>query len=78
MDIQANTTCTVQAHLQSSLEVAGTTNQLSGPIRSPGSWRGGTNITIGAGGLGFDSTAGQIEHNVADGSPPLRSFFGAV
>ena len=35
-------------------------------------------IAIGAGGTAFDSQAGQIEHNVANGSPPLRRFFGAV
>ena len=26
----------------------------------------------------FDSRAGQIGHSVANGSPPLRRFFGAV
>ena len=36
------------------------------------------NIAIGAGGLGFDSCAGQIGHSVANGSPVLRHFFGAV
>ena len=34
--------------------------------------------TIGVGGLGFESQAGQIRHSVANGSPPLRRFFGAV
>ena len=33
---------------------------------------------IGAGSLGFDSQAGQIGHCVANYSPPLRDFFGAV
>ena len=36
------------------------------------------NNAICAGGLGFDSRAGQIGHSVANGSPPLRRFFGAV
>ena len=31
----------------------------------------------GAGGLRFDSQANQID-SVANGSPPLRRFFGAV
>ena len=35
-------------------------------------------IAIGAGGSGFDSRAGQIRHNAANGSPPLQRFFGAV
>ena len=35
-------------------------------------------IAIGAGGLGFDFWAGQIGHRVANDSPPLRHFFGAV
>ena len=35
-------------------------------------------IAIGAGGLGFDSRAGQIRHTVADGSPALQRFFEAV
>ena len=29
----------------------------------------------GAGGLGFDSGAGQNEHSAANGSPPLPHFF---
>ena len=33
---------------------------------------------IGVGGLGFDSEEGQIKHSVANGSPLLRRFFGAV
>ena len=33
-------------------------------------------VAIGAGGLGFDSLAGQIGHSVADASPSLRRFFG--
>ena len=36
------------------------------------------NIDIRAGGLGFDSRAGQIKHSVTNGMPPLRCFFGAV
>ena len=34
--------------------------------------------TIGARVLGFDSQAGQIEHSVANDSPPLQKFFGTV
>ena len=29
-------------------------------------------------GLGFNSRAGQIDHSVANGSPPLRRFFGVA
>ena len=32
-------------------------------------------LAISEGGLGFDSRAGQIEHSVSYGSPPLRLFF---
>ena len=32
----------------------------------------------GARGLGFDYRTGQIEFIAANGSPPLRRFFGAV
>ena len=32
----------------------------------------------GAGGWGFDSRTGKIQHSIAIGSPPLRRFFGAV
>ena len=32
----------------------------------------------GAGGHGSDSRIGLIAHSVANGSPPLRRFFGAV
>ena len=35
-------------------------------------------IAASAEGLRFDSYAGQIGLNVADGSPLLRCFFGAV
>ena len=35
-------------------------------------------IAIGARGPGFCSRARQIGHIVANGSPPLRCFFGAV
>ena len=33
---------------------------------------------IGAGGLRFDYRTGQIGRSVANGSPPLQRFFGAV
>ena len=39
-------------------------------------WRCDNDIASGAGGLGFDSRACQIRHRVANGSPPLRYFFG--
>ena len=39
-------------------------------------WRSGNDIASGAGGLVFDSRAGQIGHRVANGLPPLRCFFG--
>ena len=35
-------------------------------------------MAFGAGDQGFDSRAGQIEHSVANDSPPLRRFYGAV
>ena len=35
-------------------------------------------IAVGAEGLWFDSRAGQIGRSVANGSSPLRCFFGAV
>ena len=35
-------------------------------------------VTIDDGGLEFDSQDGQIRHRVANGSTPLRCFFGAV
>ena len=35
-------------------------------------------VVIGAGGLGFDSRAGQIEHIVVNGSLSLRCFFETV
>ena len=38
----------------------------------------GNNTTIGAGGLGFHFRVGQIRQSVANGSPPLRRFFGAM
>ena len=34
--------------------------------------------TIDVEGLGFNSQAGRIGHTVANGSPPLRRFFGAA
>ena len=39
------------------------------------SWSSGNKFVFGAGGLRFKSRAGQIEHSVANGSPPLRHFF---
>ena len=39
------------------------------------SWSSGNKFVFGAGGLRFKSRACQIEHNVANGSPPLRHFF---
>ena len=39
-------------------------------------WRSGNDIASGAGGLGFDSRAGQIRHGVAYGPPPQRCFYG--
>ena len=36
------------------------------------------NTAVDAGGLGFNSQAGQIEHSVASGSPPLRRLFEAI
>ena len=35
-------------------------------------------FTINAEGLGLNFQAGQIGHSVANGSPPLRHFFGAA
>ena len=35
-------------------------------------------VAIDAKGLWFNSQAGQIGHSVANGSPPLCRFFGAV
>ena len=35
-------------------------------------------IAIGAGGCGIEFQTCQIGHSVANGSPPLRCFFGAV
>ena len=39
-------------------------------------WRSGNDIASVAGGLGFDSRAGQIRHSKDNGSPPLRYLFG--
>ena len=42
-------------------------------------WRSGKkHIAIGAGGVGFDSRAGQIGHSVTYCSPRLRCCFGIV
>ena len=38
----------------------------------------GQDIAIGAGGVGFDSRAGQIGHSGAKVSPTWQYFFGAV
>ena len=38
----------------------------------------GKDIVTVVGGPGFDSWASQIEHCVANDSPPLQCFFGAV
>ena len=35
-------------------------------------------FAIDAEGLGLNSQAGQVEHSVANGSQPLRRFFGAM
>ena len=35
-------------------------------------------VAVDAEGLGLNSQDGQIRHTVANGSPPLRRFFGAV
>ena len=35
-------------------------------------------ISVDPSGLCFDSRAGRVGHSVANGSPPLRRFFGAV
>ena len=39
------------------------------------SWSSSNAFVSEAGGLRFKSRAGQIEHSVANGSPPLRLFF---
>ena len=39
---------------------------------------GGERHRCQCGGSEFDSRAGQIGQNVANGPPPLRRFFGAV
>ena len=38
------------------------------------SWSSGNVFVSGAGGLRFKSRAGEIEHSVANGSPPLQQF----
>ena len=35
-------------------------------------------FAIDAEGLGLNSQAGQVRHSVANGSQPLRRFFGAA
>ena len=42
---------------------------------SPVNWSSGNAFVAGAGGLRFKFRAGQIGHNVANGSPLLRHFF---
>ena len=39
------------------------------------SWSSANAFLSGAEGQKFKSRAGQIEHSVANGSPPLRHFF---
>ena len=39
------------------------------------SWSSSNAFVSGAGGLRFKSRAGQITHNVVNGSPPLRHLF---
>ena len=41
----------------------------------PARWSSGNAFVTGVGGLRFKSRADQIEHSVANGSPPLRHFF---
>ena len=41
----------------------------------PAFWLSGKVLFSGAGDLRFESQAGQIEHSVANGLPPLRHFF---
>ena len=38
-------------------------------------WSNANALLSGAGGQKFKSRTGQIEHSVANGSPPLRYFF---
>ena len=45
------------------------------PIYRPASWSSGNAFVSGAGGRRFKSRAGQFEHSVANGSPPLQHFF---
>ena len=45
------------------------------PVQKLASWSSGNAFVSGAGGLRFKSRAGQIQHRVANGSPPLRHFF---
>ena len=42
------------------------------------SWSSGKAFVSGAEGLRFKSKADQIEHNVANGLPPLQNFFEGV
>ena len=44
----------------------------------PVNLRSGLRHRYRCGKFGFDSRVGQIGHSVANGSPPLRRFFGAV
>ena len=39
------------------------------------SWSSANALLSGVGGQKFKSRTGQIEHSVANGSPPLRYFF---
>ena len=44
----------------------------------PVDWRSGKGLASGTGGLGFDYRDDRIGQSVANGSPPLRRFFGSV
>ena len=44
-------------------------------LESPASCSSGNSFVSGAEGLGFKFWAGQIEHSVTNGSPPLRHYF---
>ena len=42
------------------------------------SWSSGKAFIYGAGGLRFNTRAGQIGHSVANGSPTLQHFFAGL
>ena len=62
----------VKLKLKEELSCCGKSNDLA-----PG-WLSCHDNAIGGGGLGFDTRVGQTEHIVANGSPSLRGFVGAV